>query len=189
MRRHPHLHKTGKLLFFLILTLVFSSCGAQAQTPTIRPSPVFIPFTPTVVPEAIATSVPVSTAPIPVESRIAESVPSMLREQVESLSLPAGAKLTLDISNSELTPNDFQIQWVYVLAAPFPTVRDGVSFDELRSAWNGSASPSLFKGQPILMDDPALAAFTALWGAPSSGSVRSVEESQLLDVAWNESSW
>jgi poly-gamma-glutamate synthesis protein (capsule biosynthesis protein) len=192
MKRYTHFNKVGKLVFFLVLTLVFSSCSGQ--TPPINPSPVFVLFTPTIMPEAIATSIPTSTPSKTVETLIGDSVPRMLREQVQTLNLPNTAGLTLDISvnsNSESTLNAIQIQWVYVLAAPFPTVRDGVTFDELRSAWNGNATPNLFNGQPLLMDESTLAAFTALWGAPASGSVRSVgaSRSQLLDTAWSDSTW
>jgi len=185
MRRPTLLQKAGKIVFLLTLTLGFSSCGAPASTPTLRPSPVFVVLTPTVVPEAIATSLPVATPLAPVEMRIADSVPRMLREQVEASVLPAGAKLTLDISNSESASNE--IRWVYVLAAPFPTVRDGVTADELHTVWSTGTSSDLFNAQPILMDESTLAAFTALWGAPASGSVRSVDANQILDTAWSES--
>jgi len=47
----------------------------------------------------------------------------------------------------------------------------------------------LFNAQPILVDESTLAALTALWGAPASGSVRSVDANQILDAAWNESTW
>lgn len=176
MRRRLHLHKAGKPLFLLIFIYVFSSCGAPA--PVIRPSPVFVVFTPT------ASPVPTD---VPAEIQLGDSVPHLLQEQVSSVNLLPGEKITLDGSKSESTPNE--IQWVYVLAAPFPTVRDGVTSAELRAAWSGVTSPELFNGRPILMEDSALAAFTALWGAPASGSVRTVQADQILDLAWSESTW
>ena len=180
MTRHIHFHKAGEFVFILILTVVFSACGAPASTPTLRPSPEFVVPTPT------ATAAPVPTD-LAAEIRIGNSVPQLLRDQVTALTLPPAEKITLDISNSESTSSEFQIQWVYVLVTPFPTVRDDVTFDELRAAWNGSTSPDLFNGQTILMDEYTLAAFTAIWGAPASGSVRSVNADQILDTAWSES--
>ena len=184
MRRRRNLHKAGKLVIFLILTLVFSSCGAQA--PAVRPSPVFVVFTPTTLPPP---------TDVPAEIQFGDTVPHLLRGQIGALSLPNGAKLTLDIVNSESIPHEVQIQWVYVLAAPFPTVRDGITSAELRAAWKGSASQDLFDGRPILMAESTLAAFTAVWGAPAPGSARSVDEnldgltSSILDTAWSESTW
>jgi hypothetical protein len=188
MRRRSDFHKSGKLVFLLIFTLVFSACGAGVSTPAVRPSPVFVVFTPTV-PAVSASPVPVSTdiPVIPAEIRFGDAVPQALRERVQAMGLPAGARLAIDLSSSELTESD--MEWVYVLAAPFPTVRDGVTAAEVRTAWDGNPSPDLFNGQPILMDESTLAAFTAIWGAPGPGSVRSVDANQILDTAWSESAW
>lgn len=73
--------------------------------------------------------------------------------------------------------------WVYALAAPFPTVADGVSSYELRAAWKGTPSQA-FGDRPLLMDESTLLAFTALWGAPASGVVKTVPQDDLLDTAW-----
>ena len=146
----------------------------------------FVVFTPTTLPPP---------TDVPAEIQFGDTVPHLLRGQIGALSLPNGAKLTLDIVNSESIPHEVQIQWVYVLAAPFPTVRDGITSAELRAAWKGSASQDLFDGRPILMAESTLAAFTAVWGAPAPGSVRSVDEnldgltSSILDTAWSESTW
>jgi poly-gamma-glutamate synthesis protein (capsule biosynthesis protein) len=75
---------------------------------------------------------------------------------------------------------------VYALVAPFPTVTDGVTFDELHLAWNEGIVPESFKGSPLLMDESTLAAFTSLWDEPSSGAVRIVPTDQLLEEAWAE---
>jgi poly-gamma-glutamate synthesis protein (capsule biosynthesis protein) len=100
----------------------------------------------------------------------------------------------LDISSSLTSDPKFsesKLNWVYALVAPFPTVIDGLTFEQLRAAWSGNGTaPAPFNGHPLLMDESTLAAFTALWGAPSSGSVRSVSSAQLLDAAWSETpSW
>jgi poly-gamma-glutamate synthesis protein (capsule biosynthesis protein) len=72
--------------------------------------------------------------------------------------------------------------WVYALVAPFPTVTDGVTSDELRAAWRGSSSGPL-AGWPLWMTASTLSAFTALWGAPAV-SVHVTPADQLLDSAW-----
>jgi len=156
----------GYVFLLTILFLIFA-CGGQP--PAIQAPSVFIPFTPTPAPTAIF-----------VEDQFGSAVPQLLREQVSA----QGVGWTLDISNDPtIAPNETQIQWVYALVAPFPTIRDDVNFTELRAIWSGDTAHTL------LMAESTLAAFKALWGEPASGSVRSVEASQLLDVAWTESAW
>jgi poly-gamma-glutamate synthesis protein (capsule biosynthesis protein) len=104
-----------------------------------------------------------------------------LREQVQ------GLDIRLDISSSiQSNSNATRIQWLYVLVAPFPTVKDGVTFDELHIAWTEGTAPAPFDESPLLMDESTLAAFTALWDVPAPGSVQVVPADQLLDTAWKE---
>jgi hypothetical protein len=74
--------------------------------------------------------------------------------------------------------------WTYALVAPFPTLVDDVSKDDLLAFWSGSpAGP--FAGIPLLMAPATLEAFTALWGEPAPGVVNVMEEDALLEAAWN----
>lgn len=90
----------------------------------------------------------------------------------------ANASLILDLEPTQPT-----ISWVYALAGPFPTLRDGVTFEELRRAWRGE---SLFNGHPLLMDPSTRLAFTAKWGEPGAGAVIEVAEDSLLTQAWEQ---
>lgn len=89
------------------------------------------------------------------------------------------ATLRLDVSQS----TDSQSIWTYALAAPFPTIRDNVTKDDLLAFWHGSFSGP-FSGSPLLMAESTLRAFTALWGEPASRAVKTVPEDELLDTAW-----
>jgi len=179
--------KWGRAFIFLIFIFI-PAC--RWASPVIIPSPIFVQYTPTVLPPA-RTELPTITSqpilPVSAVKEIGVSVPGALRKQVDGLSLPGGAKLTLDISapGDPIKPNATQIQWMYVLVAPFPTIRDGVTLDELRAAW----SEPPFNGPPLLMAESTLGALKAILGEPVSGSVRSVDEAQLLDSAWNESAF
>jgi poly-gamma-glutamate synthesis protein (capsule biosynthesis protein) len=62
-------------------------------------------------------------------------------------------------------------RWVYALVAPFITLAEGISSDELRRAWRGEAAGP-FAGKPIRVEGGTLALFTALWGAPAEGAVQ-----------------
>jgi len=168
--------------YIFLLAMLVSVLACSGQAPVIIPSPVFIQNTPTdisIPPSSIPASIPTFAS---AENLIGVAVPQKLREQVSTLDV--GFSLDISVSaNPELMPDEAQIQWVYVLVAPFPTIRDDVTIDELRAVWNGNRSLSM------LMDESTLAAFTALWGEPATGSVRSVDASQLLDTAWAESAW
>ncbi len=77
--------------------------------------------------------------------------------------------------------------WVYALVAPFPALVDGVTFDELRAAWNGQVK-GVFGGKPILMDENTLEVFSALWGTPAGGAVQTAPAERLLEIAWDRGS-
>lgn len=119
---------------------------------------------------------------------ISPAVPDELRQVAQTLGLPivsdpsqASAKLDVDPAPSSDTSR--QSLWTYALVAPFPTVTDGVTLDELKAAWHGSSSGPL-TGRPLWMADSTLAAFTALWGKPTDGAVQTAPADQLVDDAW-----
>ena len=116
--------------------------------------------------------------------------------QVRAASLPQTAPKSLPQNSSVrvLTPTPTpesvfvhdSVPLVYALVAPFPTVTDGVSSDELKQAWIEGASPAPFTGQPLLMADSTRAAMRALWGEPAESAVRLLPAEQLLEAAWSE---
>jgi hypothetical protein len=118
---------------------------------------------------------------------ISPAVPDDLQIIVQAWDIPLvdgieSATHTLDISDSGSL-------WIYALVAPFPTVTDDVTYDDLISMWEG-ASAGLLAGHGLLMAESTLRAFTALWGEPAKGVVRSVSSDELLEIAWDEiSAW
>ena len=81
-------------------------------------------------------------------------------------------------------------QWVYVLAAPFPTISDGVTWLELQEAWKGELVNGPFEGVSLLTDGDTYQIFSSLWGTPSPGAVQVVHSKDLLRTAWaNQPSW
>jgi hypothetical protein len=86
----------------------------------------------------------------------------------------------LDISAAENAST-----WTYALVAPFFTIRDGVTAEELHAIWDGDA-PDPWAGSPIWMAESTKKALTATWGEASSGAVRTVDPDILLDFAWEQ---
>jgi Bacterial capsule synthesis protein PGA_cap len=169
--------------FFVLTSLLLSACGSEA---TVAP-PIVQTRTATFAPDAPGQAVTVT--PSRTGLQIGDSVPSSLREQAKDWNIPTNSFVNLDVSASLATDNETKLQWVYALVTPFPTVRDGVTSEELKLAWTAGASPAPFSGIPLLMEESTLRAFAAIWGEPAPGSVRSVPADRLLETAWAERSW
>src|SRR5262245_49411801 len=144
-----------------LLTLIFIlGLIVSACTPQVASTPISVQATP-----IIQSSVQISTfTPSPASVRINAS--------------------------SKLEQTADQVQWMYALVAPFPTVTDGITSEELHLAWTQATAPADFSGHSILMDESTLAALTALWDEPAPGAVRIVAPDRLLEEAWSElGSW
>jgi len=115
-------------------------------------------------------------------------VPDELRQDAQNSGIrivtdSPQASVRLDLANTQSSNPNQNSVWTYALVAPFPTVTDGVTADDLKAAWHGSSSGP-FAGRPLWMTDSTLAAFTALWGAPADSAVTTAPADQLVDDAW-----
>lgn len=108
--------------------------------------------------------------------------------QIPPESLPKSS--SVQVLTSTPTPGAVfvhdSVPLVYALVAPFPTLMDGVSFDELKRAWTEGNAPPPFTGHPLLMSESTLAAFRTLWGEPAESAVRVLPADRLLETAWSE---
>ncbi len=77
------------------------------------------------------------------------------------------------------------LQRVYALVAPFPTVEDGIAAADLASFWRGEGN-GLFDGRPLLMSSETLTIFSELWGTPDENAVKPLPADQLLQTAWDD---
>ena len=148
---------------------IAAGCGGVPSTP-LAP-----------VPAATATPVAASTQ---ASVWIAPSVPDALREML----LATGVTLADVPSDATFAlaprPGDAQggTEWIYVLAAPFPTVLDGVSADDLRAVWDGT-STAAYGSWPLWMTPATKSLFFELWGKPAI-EIRLSDSDQLVDMAW-----
>jgi hypothetical protein len=157
-----------KLIIFLIIIIFLSACTLTQATSTI-------PATASPLPTATATSTSRPTA-----LWISDAVPDTLREIAEESGIPLvrdadDATLHFDLGGVGNTST-----WIYALVAPFPTVEDGVSTEELQSLWLENGDRKLW------MAESTKAALTALWGQPSSKQVRVLPSDKLLDTLWGK---
>lgn len=153
---------------------MLAACTPRAVVPTDDPTqPISLP------PASTATAVPGQNT-----LWISPAVPAPLRQVADKwgfqiASEPAQAALSLDFHPGM---EGVGSQWVYALVAPFPTILDGVTSDDLHAVWAGSSNASFAKW-PLLMSASTLAAFTEAWGAPAL-PVQVIPDNQLVDATW-----
>jgi hypothetical protein len=116
-----------------------------------------------------------------------ESLPELLRQQIQFTlpirTAPSAAEADLRIG---VVPSDQSTAaWVFAVVAPFPTVLDEVSRDDLRRAWRGERVEAL-NGSPLMVSPGTKFAFEGVWGPASEDGVLIVSEQQLLERAWQE---
>ena len=149
------------------------SSSALTRTP-FQP----VPWTPTPVGTATPT-------PPPYALWMDPHLPEGFRQQVEVpaefglSSNPDRATIRLEISDADPVS-----RWIYALVAPFPTIVDGVSSQDLRAAWQGESRGD-FQGVSLVMDDSTLGTLTVFWGEPASDTVVILPPDEILQTAWD----
>ena len=191
--------RLAQLAILLLIAILATACGPAAaaapapatEVPTLpaaaEPSIVLSP-TPNA-PTAIAaapTTMPTSTQ-APLTIWLGEFVPANLAAAIQP---PAGwapaqeeASASLRLEAAPAGPSQTgDIQWIYTLAAAFPTVPDEISLIELKNAWRGGPVEKL-PMRALLVDASTHAVFENLWG-PSANFVKIVPGEKLLETAW-----
>lgn len=162
--------KVAKIIYCVLIgALLLASCVNSTQvtsTPVlIFPTPI-LQSTSTIAPETIN----VFVDPI---------LPSDFRTQIKSSPEVIFVE-TLSESKVQLTFSDApsDMNWVYALAVPFPTVMDGVSLADLKRAWMGDFSGNPITN-PISMTQETRDIFSKLWGEPSDSGIKILTLEQL----------
>ncbi len=151
-------------LFILALLLLAACERAEAGLPQEEPSEVK---------EKSPSSVWVAPY-LPKSLSAALQLPETLY-QVEA---KTGADFWIDVgADHPLT------EWVYVLAAPFPTVTDELRLADLRAFWAGEELPE-FPVSQLIMDGNTKGVLEKLWGNASLTAVKAVDAKDLLSSAW-----
>ncbi len=169
----------------VIALMLFSACESLAQpiehTPMVTETvlatetqePTKIPATPTATEQAIKIWFD-PTLP-------ADLLQKDLTGYVEKYGV------TQETANLRLTfsPQGRLSQWIFALAAPFATVVDSVTSAELLNFWQKGAD---FPATELVMDQTALVALTALYGAPV-GKVILKQTDELLSYCKASGAW
>jgi hypothetical protein len=175
MKKHPSYLLLFSISFF---TIFFSDTATVFQLTDTQPG-------------ASVQAAPLAQveAPKSLSLWVSPGLPSFLRDTALAWGLPTitdRASATISVDLAQPRPGAMRVStWIYALVAPFPTVTDGVTSDDLHAAWNGLSSGP-FAGRPLLMDQATLNTFTALWGKPAAAAARAIPAEKLLDTAWSE---
>ncbi len=170
-------------VFLLALLLpMISACAQTVAAGAMPPQPdipILTPFQPS---EASLSPSPVYLPTAIPGLWIAPSAPDELRLDAEKSAAPlvdsrevAGIRLDLVTSR----PAENSSTWIYALAAAFPTVSDGVTFDELKASWNGSAGG-------LLMTASTFDAMKPVFDNQPGKGVRIVAAQDLSAELWQE---
>ena len=115
--------------------------------------------------------------------------PYLPEAMLEGLNLPAKVIKVNDQNEADIVVDvgaDHPVaQWIYVLVAPFATVVDGVSLDNLQALWKGTA-PQDSPVEKIIVDGGTQAILEKLWGSAAVNTVDTVPADDLLSTAWRE---
>ncbi len=171
-------------------------------TPSLTPFQPSPPTHPPIIPtNTVASDTPISTAPSGHEIEIPTQTAPVLENVINGIYLapylPETLKdaITLPVGYGIVDEPDraaFHILvgeqrpvsvWVYALVAPFPTIPNGVSSEELHRTWQGMES-NTFPDTALLMDPQTYAVFEAIWGPSAPGAVELHEAGDLTTYAW-----
>jgi len=165
------------LIFCILLSgctaaLPLDSTGGQLISGSAGTATPFQPATP-------------SLASQPLRMRVDNDVPSGLLDQlrVGDDLIMVDANQPADILFSAQNPDRVLSKWVYALVAPFPTVTDGISTQELKSIWQGEPFPAM-QEQSLLMEESTLRALADYWGQEPGSLVKALPANEILDAAW-----
>jgi poly-gamma-glutamate synthesis protein (capsule biosynthesis protein) len=180
---------TGIVLAFLLA----GGCSEQVPKQVSRLFPSLVeatrtPFQP-VAPTPTKTLAPTLT-PVPVRELNVWADPAMpqaLREQIfRKGRLPEEVRTVKTAESANLQIGALRGEpaatWVYALVAPFPTLVDEVSLEEIQRAWRGDAGET-FSGL-LMMAETTRAALEARWGAPGGSRLQILAADRLLEEAW-----
>lgn len=78
--------------------------------------------------------------------------------------------------------------WIYALVAPFPTITDEISLDELRAIWHGFPTEPL-ANKTIFMTSATENAMVALLGDSRYRQVEIVSADELVNKIWEQDAW
>ena len=182
----------------VVVLMLSTACapGTPVPTPTPtrtpRPTATFTPVPPT----PTLTPSPSPTPAFPVTVGCAKGVPEAACVRLQQSAGAAGDYFEWQDGNNPevvLTQLDdgrgIQVgAWTYVVAAPFFTVDDAVTSDDLMTTWQTEAAGP-FSNHALLLSPDAYQVMTEWWGPSQNVGVMIVNPAELLPTAQQIDAW
>ena len=139
------------------------------------------------VPDPTATSAPPTLF-------LAGSLPDsiLLDPALEDTSLSNQLEASLWFGPAEGAPQGNVLStstWVYALTAPFPTLRDDTSLNDLRLLWRGHRLETFTEISYLYIPDSIVPLLSLQWGSPSPKTTIIYQPMPDIDRLWEENSW
>ncbi|MBN1230809.1 MAG: CapA family protein [Anaerolineales bacterium] len=180
--------KINKCLQFLFFFIFFSGCStfvSLSEEPNLIPTAQIE----TGIPEAAST---VEQSSIRDGKYFLWVDPQLLTYFPEEDWLPTNMQLVESISDANLIlTNDFDKkagEMIFALAAPFPTIPDEISTEQLDILLTMGSLPEM-QIPALAMDKATLTALELKWGDLPDGNYRIVDQDVLIETAWREGAW
>lgn len=164
----------------LILSLFLAACNPGVNAAFETPAPPL----PSVQIAPPPTETPPPPSPFPASISLSPDLPENLvkalkmPEDLIVSKTPENASLQLVIGSENPVSN-----WIYALAAPFPTLADNISSRDLLAFWRGEPAGD-FPAQKILVSPNTRQVFEHLWGAASANIISVASPAQMIEKAW-----
>ena len=189
-------HDRTVLIFLvaLLLTTVLAACSSTQRTDLGVEDQVFLSPTaastsalPTLTPIPTATKAPASLylsdlLPAAVVER--ESLADILLNDAQGADLWFGFEF--DAPPGEILHTS---TWVYALAAPFPTLMDDISWDDLGAYWLGEPADGLASVTRLYVPSAVLVVLEQHWGIPDDDLVEVYQDLPEIDELWEANAW
>lgn len=165
----------------LLLLILFLAGCTLGQPRSAQPSE--IPQTPTPTAFQAVASTP---APGPVALWVSPRVPADLKDYLRGLDRVSGRAVEQVDSREQAEllfvaePDQVAARRVYAVVAPFPTVPDSISLDELENAWQTGRTAD---GIPLLASPATISALGARLGLENH--LEPVAETALMELTWS----
>jgi poly-gamma-glutamate synthesis protein (capsule biosynthesis protein) len=102
------------------------------------------------------------------------------RSEIQPVDSPSEQTIRVAVNSDSITS-----RWVYALVAPFDTITDEVTGQDLKTAWSQGDS-SEFPAKKLIVSQNTYTVFSKLWGTPATSFVSEANPESLVDQAWQE---
>ncbi|MBG0788377.1 MAG: CapA family protein [Anaerolineaceae bacterium] len=174
------------VVLLILIPLILSACTGE-NTPTSQ-----VPANPAESGEI--TPIPTEATAVPATIYLEGTLPdgNIDLDAFSSLTVSASPDADLWFGPITETPEGDEIltsTWVYALAAPFPTLIDGVTLADLQAYWSGETVTDMLT-VPYLKIPSALAnVWEAQWGEPDASRIIISNDPVDADRLWESDAW